>query len=170
MQRAGQLPVLVIPAAMQKNATEEAIPLLPAFEAVLLETPLEARTGWAFNPQSLQGRLGRPVSTKRPAAEWVGKVISLIGKAADVTVDPGDPRTGRPTKYASAHDLRRSCAERLLDSGLPPTVICRACGTRPGRQPGGTTPPATCNGTRPSCGTASVRVSPKKLGTVWRGS
>ena len=35
----GQLPILEIPAAMQKNDTEECIPLLPAFEALLLETP-----------------------------------------------------------------------------------------------------------------------------------
>lgn len=55
----------------------------------------------------------------------MGKVIGRIGKAAGVEVEPADERTGRPTKYATAHDLRRSCGERLRDAGVPPLVICR---------------------------------------------
>ena len=55
------LPILDIPAAMQKNDTEECIPLLPWFETVLLETPSDRRTGWIFEPQSLQSKLGRKV-------------------------------------------------------------------------------------------------------------
>ena len=39
---------------MQKNDTEEEIPLLPWFEKVLLETAECERTGWVFNPASLQ--------------------------------------------------------------------------------------------------------------------
>jgi len=119
----GRLPVLEIPAALQKNATEEAIPLLPGFEALLLETPEDARTGWAFEPVSLQTRLGRAVRHGRPQGLWVGKVVSKIGRAAGIVVDPGDPTTGKPVKYASGHDLRRSCAERLLDAGVPVRVV-----------------------------------------------
>lgn len=121
----GQLPVLEIPAAMQKNDTEENIPLLPWFEALLLETPPEQRQGWVFNPQSLQVKLGRKVTFQRPDAEWVGKIIARIGKKAGIIVEPEDQRTGRPTKFASAHDLRRSCGERLRNLGVPPLVICR---------------------------------------------
>jgi len=121
----GQLPVLNIPAALQKNDTEESIPLLPWFEAVLLETPPDRRTGWVFNPASLQPRLGRRVHPCRPNADWVGRIISRIGEKAGVVVEPADERTGRPTKYASAHDLRRSCGERLREAGVPPLVICR---------------------------------------------
>lgn len=121
----GQLPVLDIPAAMQKNDTEESIPLLPWFEAVLLETPPERRAGRVFNPMSLQLRLGRKVRHRRPAAEWVGRVVSRIGEAAKIVVEQADERTGRPTKYATAHDLRRSCGERLREAGVPPLVICR---------------------------------------------
>ena len=40
-------------------------------------------------------------------------------------VQEADERTGRPTKYATAHDLRRSCGERLRNAGVPPLVICR---------------------------------------------
>jgi integrase len=120
-----RLPVLHIPASRQKNDTEESIPLLPDFEALLLQTPEHERTGWAFEPVSLQGRIGRKARHGRPDADWVGKVISRIGKRAGVIVHPGDETIGRPTKHASAHDLRRSCAERLLDAEVPPTVIAR---------------------------------------------
>ena len=122
----GKLPVLSIPASMQKNDTEETIPLLPGFEKLLIETPSEHRRGWVFNPQSLQSKVGRYVRHPRMDAEWVGKIISRIGKKADVVVEPADVRTGRPTKYASAHDLRRSCGDRLRNAGIPPLVICRA--------------------------------------------
>ena len=121
----GRHPVLDIPAALQKNDTEENIPLLPWFEAVLLETPEGQRTGWAFNPASLQLKLGRKAEPRRPEAEWVGKVIARIGETAGVEVEPADERTGRPIKYATAHDLRRSCGDRLREAGVPPLVICR---------------------------------------------
>jgi len=121
----GQLPILDIPAAMQKNDTEESIPLLPWFEAHLLKTPVENRKGWVFNPLSLQLKMGRKVRHHRPDAEWVGKVIARIGKAAGIIVEPADERTGRPVKHATAHDLRRSCGERLRNAGVPPLVICR---------------------------------------------
>lgn len=123
--KAKHLPVLEIPAAMQKNDTEENIPLLPWFETVLLETPAESRSGWVFNPESLQLKLGRKIRHHRPDAEWVGKIIARIGKDAGIIVEPADERTGRPTKYATAHDLRRSCGERLRNLGVPPLVICR---------------------------------------------
>ena len=121
----GRLPVLAIPEDMQKNATEEAIPLLPWFEAVLLEVPEVERTGWVFNPQSLEMKRGRDSRCGRPHSEWVGKVISRIGEEARVVVDPGNPSKEKPPKYASSHDLRRSCAERLLDAGVPAAEVQR---------------------------------------------
>ena len=54
----------------------------------------------------------------------MGKVIARIGKKAGIVVESADERTGRPIKYATAHDLRRSCGERLRDAGVPPLVIC----------------------------------------------
>ncbi len=121
----GSFSILEIPAAMQKNDTEQSIPLLPWFEALLLETPPEQRQGWIFNPQSLQLKIRRKVRYQRLDAEWVGKVIARIGKTANIEVEPAQTRTGRPAKYASAHDLRRSCGERLRNAGVPPLVICR---------------------------------------------
>ncbi|WP_237228830.1 site-specific integrase [Rubinisphaera sp. JC750] len=121
----GQHPVLDIPADMQKNGTHETIPALPGFEQLLLETPVENRSGWIFNPQSLQGKLGRRVRHQRPTSEWVGRVISKIGKAAGIIVVEGDEATGKPQKFVSAHDLRRSCSKRLRYAGVPPLVISR---------------------------------------------
>ena len=40
-------------------------------------------------------------------------------------VEQADERTGRPIKHATAHDMRRSCGERLREAGVPPLVICR---------------------------------------------
>ncbi|QDT70346.1 Phage integrase family protein [Planctomycetes bacterium MalM25] len=118
-------PELVIPGALQKNGRNESIPLLPWFETLLLKTPVADRHGWIFNPASLQNRMGRRSARDRPSTAWVGKVISRIGKQAGVVVEEADSTTGRPTKYASAHDLRRSCGERLREAGVPPLIICR---------------------------------------------
>lgn len=120
-----QHPILNIPADMQKNGTHETIPILPGFDQLLLETPREQRNGWVFNPQSLQGRLGRKVRHQRPTAEWVGRVISKIGKATGIVVVEGDEANGKSQKFVSAHDLRRSCSKRLRYAGVPPLVISR---------------------------------------------
>jgi integrase len=119
----GRLPVLTIPARLQKNATEEAIPLLPGFEQLLLETPPCNRVGLVFNPMSLQTRLGRSARNDRPRPEWVGKVISRIGEKAGVIVRVAELPT--KSKHASAHDLRRSLAERLCDAGVPEREVSR---------------------------------------------
>ena len=81
--------------------------------------------GWLFHPLSLQLHLGRKVQHEPPAAEWVGKVVSRIGEAAGIVVAQADERTGRPINYATAHDLCRSCGERLRDAGVPFLMICR---------------------------------------------
>jgi integrase len=119
----GELPILAIPAAMQKNDTEESIPLLPGFEALLLETPKVQRFGWVINPMSLQTMLGRRVRNQRADAEWIGKVITRIGKAAGVAVRPADGDSDE--KWASAHDLRRSCAARLVAADIPEREVAR---------------------------------------------
>ena len=60
---------------------------------------------------------------QRPNAEWVGKVITRIGKAAGIIVQPA--KGTNPAKHASAHDLRRSCAERLVAAGVPEREVAR---------------------------------------------
>lgn len=73
--------------------------------------PVSQRGGWVFEPASLQPKLGRRVRHERPAAEWVSRVISRVGKEAGIIVAEADEHTGRPVKFVSAHDLRRSCGE-----------------------------------------------------------
>jgi integrase len=54
----------------------------------------------------------------RLTKERVGRVITLIGTEAGIVVRQANDETGRRVKYASAHDLRRGCAKRLIDAGI----------------------------------------------------
>jgi integrase len=110
------LPVRKYTAAKQKNATVEAITLLPGFETLLRQTPEEIHEGWAFSPLSLQTKVGRKVLQNRVTVGWASKVIVRIGKKAGVIVLPA--KGDESPKYASAHDLRRSCADRLVAAGV----------------------------------------------------
>ncbi len=49
--------------------------------------------------------------------DWIGRVVSKIGRKAGVKVH-SDPRSDR-VKYASAHDLRRSFGERWALRVMP---------------------------------------------------
>ena len=56
--------------------------------------------------------------SERMTVERVGRVIGLIGKAANIFVRQADPRTETEDKYASAHDLRRGFAQRMINLGV----------------------------------------------------
>ena len=116
---------IVVPWLSPEEQKTETIPMVPWFEEFLMETPVAQRTGWVFEPGSLQVQLGRPIQQERPDAEWVGRVVSRIGNAAGIIVDEGNPRTGRGVKYASTHDLRRTFAVRLHQSQIPPHLITK---------------------------------------------
>jgi integrase len=82
------------------------------------------------NRSSRSGRLRSGLSTARLTKERVGRIISLVGKEAGVVVVKDDSRTGRRRKYASAHDLRRGCAHRLINAGVTAEtlkVVMRHC-------------------------------------------
>ena len=72
---------------------------------------------------SLQTKLGRGVRQQRASAEWASKVIARIGKASGVIVRPGV--SDDESKHVSAHDLRRTCAERLVAAGVPEREVAR---------------------------------------------
>ena len=57
-------------------------------------------------------------STRRLSHQRVSEIISAIGKEAGVVVRQPDEETGQRIKFASAHDLRRSLAERLINAGV----------------------------------------------------
>lgn len=91
----GERPMMTIQAADQKNRKHAMHPLTPDFAEFLEQTPERDRRGYVFNPRPLRA----PVHY-RPSVDWVSKVISRIGEEAKIKVSP--------TKFASAHDLRRT--------------------------------------------------------------
>ncbi len=54
----------------------------------------------------------------RLTTERVSRIICKIGKEANVVVQKTDEELGKRIKYASAHDLRRGCAARLINLGV----------------------------------------------------
>lgn len=65
-------------------------------------------------------RQDRPAhrAEKRLTKERVSRIIGMIGKEAQVVVQKVDESAGRRVKYASAHDIRRGCAYRLINAGI----------------------------------------------------
>ena len=61
--------------------------------------------------------------TQRMTKDRVSRIISHIGQAAGVVVRQDDERTGTRLKYASAHDIRRGYAKRLIDVGVSAETI-----------------------------------------------
>lgn len=96
--------MLAIPSEKQKNNRDELLPIAPEFRDFLLEVPHDERTGHVF--PLLWRRTPRAGSGRR--VDTVGKTVTAIGQAADVVVSV---KSGK-TKYASAHDLRRSFGDR----------------------------------------------------------
>lgn len=108
----GKLPTLVIPST-QKNGTHQEIPMLPGLEALLRNVPERDQSGWVVNPRSF----GR-IKCERMGKDRVSRVISDIGEQAGVVVRKADERRKQRVKYASAHDVHRGFAQRLVDAGL----------------------------------------------------
>lgn len=67
-------------------------------------------------PIRIGGRMTR--SAERFSVERVSRIICRIGEAAGVIVQHADNRTGQRKKFASAHDIRRGCAQRLINLGV----------------------------------------------------
>ena len=63
------------------------------------------------------GAIPKPRS-ERMTKERVGRIIGLIGEEAGVIVRQEDERTDTRVKHASAHDIRRGCAQRLINAGV----------------------------------------------------
>lgn len=125
--RPGEHPTLVVPST-QKNGEHQIIPMLPGLQELLLSVPEEERTGWVVNPRPVEYRLqlsGARTSLRtasrdieRLTKERVSRLMAQIGSRAGVVVQQADARRGTRVKYASAHDLRRGCALRLINAGV----------------------------------------------------
>ncbi|MDB5391203.1 MAG: integrase family protein [Planctomycetaceae bacterium] len=91
----------------RKNEFHRGTSEIPAAE--LIELRKRGTSHTAFEAQRRNTRLTK---------ERVGRVISLIGEKAGIVVRQDDERTGYRKKFASAHDLRRGCAQRLINAGV----------------------------------------------------
>ena len=104
----GKYPMLRIPAELEKGNRDRLLPLFPDFCEFLLATPEEEQHGRVFRPMMPGGGAGYDVA---------GRVVALCGKLAGVKVHVY-PKTGK-VKFASAHDLRRSCLSRWAKVLMP---------------------------------------------------
>lgn len=57
-------------------------------------------------------------ATVRMTKDRFSRIITMIGEKAGIVVRPADDRTGQRVKHASSHDLRRGCAQRLINAGI----------------------------------------------------
>jgi integrase len=105
----GRRPVFRIYGEAQKSGRDELLPMTPDFAEWLAQTPEAERTGRVFNLSGLQ--------TSEPlAAQWAGRIVSKIGRAAGIIVNKAEG------KFASAHDLRRSFGTRWAPKVKPATL------------------------------------------------
>ena len=102
----GRHPAFRIEGDGQKSGKAEVCPMTPDFAQFVLATPEAERAGFVFPLPDR--RDGRQVGHKQ-----AGRVVSDIGEAAHIVVDP---KTG---KTASAHDLRRSFGTRWASKVMP---------------------------------------------------
>lgn len=120
-------PTMIIHADLEKGGKDRpCFPLTPDFAEFLRRTPERKRTGPVFAPLLQRG--GRPTRSDRT----VGKRITAIGEAAGVIVaQTRTPKKARAdgeksdtlkTKFASAHDLRRTFGSRWA-LRLKPAVL-----------------------------------------------
>lgn len=107
-------PLLFIPGEHQKNGKDSVTPIVPEFLQVLQETKPEDRTGPVF-------KLPSEVRDARPKLDTIKRLVSDIGAAAAVEVNPATKAT------VTAHDLRRTFCHRWAQRVLPQvlTVLAR---------------------------------------------
>ena len=107
-------PLLDVPGELEKGHTDRLLPMAPEFAIFLQAVPKASRKGRVFR---LPGGGGQQVS-----AEWAGKRISQIGKAAGVVVH-ADAKTSGKVKFASAHDIRRAFGDRWAQKLMPAQLM-----------------------------------------------
>ncbi len=88
----------------QKNRKDQMVAITPDFAEFLRRSrPVD---GWYFNPRGLRGRY--------QTSNAVGRKFGNAGEAAGVITAAGE--------YATAHDLRRSFAQRWASRVMPPIL------------------------------------------------
>lgn len=105
-------PLLCFPGSMQKNKKDQLVPLTPDAVEFFRKTPSRQRVG----------RVLPIAGPKKPitSADRASRIISDIGERARVVTSTD--ATGEK-RHATAHDLRRSFAQRLVEKRLPSDVL-----------------------------------------------
>ncbi|BBO33460.1 tyrosine-type recombinase/integrase [Lacipirellula parvula] len=108
----GKWPMFMIRGELEKGRRDRRLPMAPEFAELLKSVPSELQKARVFEPQA------RREDAPTPQPHRVGEIIAKIGQAAEIVVD-ADARTGNPTKFASAHDLRRAFGYRWARRVMP---------------------------------------------------
>ncbi len=115
VETSGRHVMLSMPAAHQKNHQSQLLPIAPEFGEFLMRTPEEQRSGFVFNPVTLNAGQPRRVAEKRAT-----RIISSIGKEARIKVGSRAGKAGAERlEYFSAHDCRRAFATRWSKRVMP---------------------------------------------------
>lgn len=97
-------PMFRIPSGTDKSRKFRLLPMAPEFAEMLRKIPDRQRRGWIFKARGVEERI-------RPQMDWAGKLISRFGEKAGVKVNA--------SKFASAHDFRRSFGTRWSKIVMP---------------------------------------------------
>ena len=103
---------LRIEANADKSTDVRLMPIPLDFHLFLQSTPVEDRHGFVFHPRIKKQR------GERMRADTCSKLLCRIGERSKIQVAIFKPREGETEpriKYASAHDLRRSFADRWTE-------------------------------------------------------
>lgn len=103
----GKFPMFRIASQASKNRKAQRFPMSPEAFALLSGTSRRGREGFVSNPTFGGVRVGQDTAIR---------TVSMIGQKAGIVVER--TQAGEPV-YASAHDLRRSCATRWAAKVTP---------------------------------------------------
>lgn len=107
-------PKLIFPIGSQKNKRRQLVPMITEMVELLRTVPKSQRTGFVFQPIGIRGRRYR-------GSDTVSKKFSAFGELAGIVVET-DEVSGDPV-YASAHDLRRTFADTIMDRFKNPAIV-----------------------------------------------
>lgn len=110
----GKRPMFRIAATAEKGKKNRLLPMAPEFAEMLSAIPNSEQIEFVFAPKAQRGgSVIRRVDT-------VSSIIVEIGQKAGVKVNE---KSKNKTKYASAHDLRRSFGFRWAMRVMPPVLM-----------------------------------------------
>ncbi|MCA9171987.1 MAG: hypothetical protein KDB23_30180, partial [Planctomycetales bacterium] len=102
---------------IRKWMAEDGVALSSGFRGKRVDVPEELAEAIRQRGRRVR-RKTKHAASVRLSTDRVSRIICRIGEAAGVIVVQEDSRLGKRRKYASAHDIRRGFARRLIDAGV----------------------------------------------------